>query len=144
MISVHDVAAYILVKLGKITTFKLHKLLYYCQAWSLVWDSKPLFQAHIWAWPNGPRLPEIYKRSKGKFKVAQWKWGSVTNLNKTQKETINAVLKFYGDKTGQQLNDLIWQEHPFWEAQHSLVYRSKGKCRITQKSMVEYYSSLMG
>ena len=41
MTTVHDVAAYILQKLGKMTTMKLQKLVYYSQAWSLVWDEKP-------------------------------------------------------------------------------------------------------
>ena len=34
----YDVAVYILNKLGSCTSMKLHKLLYFCQAWSLVWD----------------------------------------------------------------------------------------------------------
>ena len=43
MASVFDVAAYILEKQGEMTTLKLQKLVYYSQAWSLVWDEKPLF-----------------------------------------------------------------------------------------------------
>ncbi|MBC8146611.1 MAG: hypothetical protein H8E98_01335 [Bacteroidetes bacterium] len=38
IISVYDVADYILKQVGYITTMKLQKLVYYCQAWSLVWD----------------------------------------------------------------------------------------------------------
>ena len=37
MASVYDVAAYILEKQGAMTTWKLQKLVYYSQAWSLVW-----------------------------------------------------------------------------------------------------------
>jgi hypothetical protein len=33
---------------------KLHKILYYCQAWSLVWDDKPLFRERIEAWVTVP------------------------------------------------------------------------------------------
>ena len=40
-IQVFDVAAYILQKTGSMTTMKLQKLVYYSQAWSLVWDEKP-------------------------------------------------------------------------------------------------------
>ena len=39
MASAHDVAAYILKKLGPMTAMKLQKLVYYCQAWSLVWGN---------------------------------------------------------------------------------------------------------
>lgn len=30
--------------------------MYYAQAWSLVWDEKPLFPERIEAWVNGPVL----------------------------------------------------------------------------------------
>ena len=43
MPSVHDVAKFILKERGSMTVMKLHKLLYYAQAWTLVWDEKPLF-----------------------------------------------------------------------------------------------------
>ena len=42
MASVFDVAAYILQKQGFLTTWKLQKLVYYGQAWSLVWDDDAL------------------------------------------------------------------------------------------------------
>lgn len=38
MARVFDVAKYILHKKGPMTTMKLEKLTYYCQAWSLAWD----------------------------------------------------------------------------------------------------------
>ena len=41
--TVLDVAAYILERQGRMPTTKLQKLVYYCQAWSLVWDERPLF-----------------------------------------------------------------------------------------------------
>ncbi len=42
MATVFDVAAYILENTGSISTMKLQKLCYYSQAWSLVWDDKPI------------------------------------------------------------------------------------------------------
>ena len=48
--TVHDVAAYILTVKGRMPAVKLHKLLYYSQAWSLVWDDRLLFRARIEAW----------------------------------------------------------------------------------------------
>ena len=43
MATVFDVAAYILAKRGEMTAWKLQKLVYYSQAWSLVWDQRPIF-----------------------------------------------------------------------------------------------------
>jgi len=42
--NVIHVAAFILQQTGTLTTMKLQKLIYYGQAWSLVWDGEPLFQ----------------------------------------------------------------------------------------------------
>lgn len=44
-----DVAAYILSQTGPIEAKKLHCLLYYAQAWSLVLNNKPLFDDEIYA-----------------------------------------------------------------------------------------------
>lgn len=54
-----DVAKYILSKTGTIPAMKLQKLVYYSQAWALVWDEKPLFTAPIQAWANGPVCPRL-------------------------------------------------------------------------------------
>lgn len=37
-----DVAAYILAQRGPMTAMKLQKLVYYSQAWHLVWEEEPL------------------------------------------------------------------------------------------------------
>jgi hypothetical protein len=52
--TVFDVAAYILEKKGEMSAWRLQKLVYYSQAWSLVWDERPLFDEPIQAWANGP------------------------------------------------------------------------------------------
>ncbi len=92
MISVFDVAAFILSKLGPIPVMKLHKLVYYCQAWSLVWDEEPLFKERIEAWANGPVVKELYEIHKGQFKLALADMpGNPMLLNDEQKETVEAV-----------------------------------------------------
>ena len=40
---------------------KLQKLLYYAQAWNLVFNKNPLFQNKIEAWIHGPAVPEVYQ-----------------------------------------------------------------------------------
>ena len=48
--SIKDVAGYILSKKRKLTTKQLQKLVYFCQAWSLGWTGKPLFDARFEDW----------------------------------------------------------------------------------------------
>ena len=121
MATVHDLAAYILEKTGPITTWKLQKLVYYAQAWSLVWDERALFQARIEAWANGPVVPALYQEHRGMFQVRSWSKGNPNQLTKSERETVDAVLKFYGPKTSQWLSDLTHAEKPWREARGSLV-----------------------
>lgn len=141
MASVHDVASAILRKLGPMTAMKLEKLVYYCQAWSLVWDDAVLFPERIEAWAAGPVVPALYYRHRGQFQVGSWE-GNVDNLTATQNETIDAVLKYYGGKSSQWLSDLTHSESPWIEARAGLAPLERGNQEITLASMAEYYSSL--
>jgi uncharacterized phage-associated protein len=142
MASVFDVSAYILDKLGPITTMKLQKLVYYSQAWSLVWDDKPLFNEQIEAWANGPVIPNLYECHQSEFKITHLPKGDFNNLTPTERETIDEVLKFYGDKSSQWLSDLTHKEDPWVNARKGLANGERGSSTITHAAMAEYYGSL--
>lgn len=140
-VSVHDVAAFILQQLGEITAMKLQKLVYYCQAWALVWDESPLFDEEIQAWANGPVVPALYARHQGMFKVREWR-GDPSRLNDEQQDTILKVLEFYGDKSSQVLSDLTHRELPWLKARQGLGITERGNRVIRHADIAEYYSSL--
>lgn len=139
-----DVASYILKKCGTIPAMKLHKLVYYSQAWSLVWDDKPVFHDRIEAWANGPVVRSLYNRHKGRFRVGSIRGGDWKLLDPEQRETIDAVLDYYGDKSSQWLSDLTHMEAPWQEARAKagLASGQRGNACITHASMAEYYSGL--
>jgi uncharacterized phage-associated protein len=141
-VSVHDVAAYILEKVTAASAMKLEKLVYYSQAWSLVWDDEPLFSERIEAWANGPVVPELYEEHRGKFKVNAWPRGDASKLSKKQRDTVDAVLKFYAKRSAQQLSDLTHSEQPWRDARRDLPPTQRSKREITQAAMVEFYGSL--
>lgn len=68
MANAFDVAKYILEVKGTMSTMKLQKLCYYAQAWSLVWDDKPLFDEEFEAWANGPVCRELFFKTQGQKK----------------------------------------------------------------------------
>jgi len=142
--NVFDVAKYILQKNGSTTTVKLQKLVYYCQAWSLVWDETPLFNEKIEAWANGPVSPILFSAHKGKFRVniKCFPQGKLRNLSPKQKETIDNVLKYYGDKSSQWLVDLTHLENPWREARGQCGCGEVCNNKITFGAMAEYYSGL--
>lgn len=143
MASVHDVVVYILRKKGKIVAIKLHKLLYYCQAWSLVWDERPLFNARIEAWANGPVVPSVYRLHRGNYYIETWPCGDRHNLREAERETIDIVLAKYGRKSSQWLSELTHRERPWIDARRGLGPLDPGNHEITHAAMAEYYNSLV-
>ncbi len=143
MAKAHDVAAYIISRLRGLDAMKLQKLLYYSQAWSLVWDSKPLFNARIEAWANGPVVRDVFKAYQGQYKVSDAKFGNKDALNPKEKQTVDAVLKFYGKKSGFFLSELTHRERPWMDARKGVAPGAPSDREITLAAMSEYYGSLV-
>ncbi len=145
MANVFDVAYYILKKNGASSHMKLQKLVYYSQAWSLVWDEKPLFDEPVQAWANGPVIPALFAHLKGKFTVSASDLDanlSVNGLSEAEQETINLVLDFYANRDAQWLSDLTHLESPWANARINIPAGERGSREITLDQMAEYYSSL--
>lgn len=144
MATVFDAATYVVERLQETTAMKLQKLVYYCQAWSLVWDEAELFPEEFQAWANGPVCRELYNRHSGLFKITPGValGGDSAQLTQGQKATIDAVLGFYGGKTAQWLVDLTHLERPWQEARGGKAINEPGTDVIPKAKMLEYYSGL--
>lgn len=140
--NVFDLANYILSKTGEISTMKLQKLVFYCQAWSLVWDEKQLFDEQIEAWANGPVVPALYQAHKGMFTIANLPTGDSSKFSKNQLETIDKVLEVLSPKPAKWLIDLTHMESPWLNARQGLSTSERGNNIISLESIAEYYSSL--
>ena len=143
--SVRDVAEYILRSRGDMTAMKLQKLVYYAQAWSLVWDERPLFNERIEAWANGPVCRSLYADHYRQFSVSP---GTLVTgqpqLDDRARATIDAVLEFYGDKSAQWLSDLTHLEAP-WIRARERAGVAEGEASTEEVSLAdmhEYYSGL--
>ncbi len=141
MANVFDVAKYILQKQGIMTTMKLQKLVYYCQAWAVTWDSEPIFNEEIQAWASGPVVPVLYQHHRGMYQISDID-GNISNLKPNEIETINVVLDTYGDKSAQWLSDLTHIEDPWKNARIGVSDGTNCDNVISLSSMEEYYSSL--
>lgn len=145
MADVFDVAGYILHQRGEMTTWKLQKLVYYSQAWSLVWDEYPIFDERIEAWANGPVCPALYQKHRGAFLIKESDIADdadLDDLDENEKETIDAVLSYYGDKSSQWLSDLTHREDPWRDARIGLSDGERGNVEITHGAMADYYGNL--
>lgn len=132
-----DVASYILNQTGEITAMRLEQLLYYSQAWHMVWEQEPLFHDPIEAWWCGPITPTIYEHHHNLFKVnaETVPMGDSSRLSVTEASSVLSVIDFYNNQSAQYLSDLIHNEAPWRDACGAI---------IEPAAMVEYYSNLNG
>ena len=142
MATVFDVSAFILKEMGPMSAMKLQKLVYYSQAWSLVWDEEPLFPERIEAWANGPVCPQLYREHKGQFQVTKLARGKASNLNQDQRETVEAVLAKYGKKSAPWLSELTHKERPWKRARRGVPNGVRSSATISHAEMAEYYGGL--
>jgi uncharacterized phage-associated protein len=142
MADVFDVSAYVLKKAGPMTAMKLQKLVYYAQAWSLVWDEEPLFDERIEAWANGPVSPDLYFEHQGQFTVSKAPKGDAKALTSDERETVDAILEHYGKKRAHWLSDLTHREDPWRNARRGLPDGVRSNRVISHASMAEFYGNL--
>ncbi|MDX8036319.1 DUF4065 domain-containing protein [Lentzea sp. BCCO 10_0856] len=146
MASALDVAAYILARKGPMTAMKLQKLVYYSQAWHLVWDEEPLFHEQIEAWANGPVVRELYRehRLRWRLEASERLGGDPEVLQQQEKDTVDIVLDSYGDKPANWLSELTHREAPWKLAREraGLAEGQRGSAPILQSDMFEYYDGL--
>ncbi len=142
MAGVQDVAAALLERRGAMDTFKLQKLVYYCQAWHLVWEDKALFAEPIEAWAAGPVVRALYDLHRGSYSVNAWPNGDARELKKKERRTVEIVADSYGELTGRRLSLLTHSEHPWQSARAGLGPTDRSDNEITLVSMKSYYSAL--
>lgn len=144
MATIFDVAKYIVKQLGPVTTMKLQKLCYYCQAWSLAWDDKPLFEEDFEAWANGPVCPELFKKHQGLFEIDEKLFSDIPDYPFTDNEleTLQSVLDYYGDKEPHWLSELTHLENPWKIARKGVAIGTPSHNIISKEDMQQYYGGL--
>ncbi|HEX9888872.1 MAG TPA: type II toxin-antitoxin system antitoxin SocA domain-containing protein [Nitriliruptorales bacterium] len=93
-------------------TVKLHKLLYYCQAWHATWTGEALFDEPIEAWENGPVVADLWRVEKHGFRVSM----PDEPLSDEEARTVSYVVSRYGSKWASQLIGETHAERPWREA----------------------------
>lgn len=148
MNNVLEVARYIITKINEpIPKFKLQKLVYYCQAWSLAWDDIKLFDEDFEITLGGPICKVLLDRHKDLIIVGK---DSLKEINievvftKDQLETMDSVINYYGDKDPFWLTELIRKEKPWLETIRKYDEDGSNGKIINKNLIKEYYKSLEG
>ncbi len=144
MATVFDVADYILKRKGNISAWKLQKLCYYAQAWHYTWTDHAIFPEQFQAWRNGPVCPELFHAHQGRYVVhcGDLCKGNANNLTSDEKDSIDKVLDFYGDREPGDLREQTHHEAPWRDARAGLSDEENCTNEITLESMGAYYGGL--
>lgn len=140
MASPLDVAEFVMtaVPSARSDWMKLQKLVYYAQAWSLVWDGRPMFTGSVEAWRYGPVVPVLYRAQRHEPEGPR---GNPANLDALAIETLRAVVAAFGDKSGPWLSDLAHRERPWIDARQGLPADARGNGEITHDAMRAWYAA---
>lgn len=142
MVTVHDVAAYILRRHGRMSAMKLQKLVYYAQAWLTVWSLEPLFPERIEAWAKGPVAPDLYQRHRGRFEISAWPTGDPDALDEVTAHLVNTVLDYYAPHSAEWLSELTHNERPWQDARRHVPPSERSHQEITPEMLRSYYGAL--
>jgi uncharacterized phage-associated protein len=114
----------ILAEYGELSTMKLQKLLYYCQAWHLAWFDEPLVDEAFQAWEQGPVVPEVWRRHRGRATVqpptGSRREAALAQVHGRARYVLEYVLAEYGSMTGDELSDATHAEAPYLQARAGL------------------------
>lgn len=125
-----------------ITNKKLQKLLYYAQAWSLVFNSKKIFDESIEAWVHGPAVPSVYSEFKN------FGFGNINTevdekdfelLSEDDKKVLEDVWKTYGKFDADYLEILAHNEDPWQKARDGIAADESCSNEISTDLMKTYY-----
>jgi len=140
MADANDVAAAVLSELGEMTTMKLQKLVYYCQAWHVAQYRTPLFAEQIQAWKQGPVVPALWDRHRKSRTVAEWPWGDAANLNENERATLAWVVAKYGRFSAERLSRMSHHEIPWRIARGALPDAAPSDAPISLNDMRRYFA----
>ncbi|ELS03573.1 putative phage-associated protein [Xenococcus sp. PCC 7305] len=123
-----------------LTKKKLQKLVYYSQAWHLVFLGKPLFDDEFQAWRHGAVSIQVRQAYR------EYQYDSlptpVENIDWEPNEAkiLEEIWRVYGFLSADELEDLNHHEMPWLNARVGLAPNESSKNPISQYDMKFYYS----
>jgi len=151
-ISAKKLAYYILARLGPMEHLKIHKLIYYVEAYHLAYFELSLIEEDFQAWVHGPVVLPVWIEIKSianvydavkLSKVAEKEAIDFINKNLTesQVQVVNDILEEFGSKSAYELECLTHIEDPWIKARKGLPADQHGKTIISKNEIMKYYKT---
>jgi uncharacterized phage-associated protein len=141
MATIDDVAAAVVVMLGRMTTKKLQKLVYYSQAWHLTRHGVRLFPDEIQAWREGPVVRELYVKHRTRYEIQTWPDGDPTRLGDDELDTVRWVAATYGGFSAESLSRMTHAESPWRVARGLTPQNEPSQALISDDIMRNFYAN---
>jgi len=123
-----------------LTHFRLQKLLYYAQAWSVVLRDTELFQEEICAWENGPVVNEVYRSlpdGRCAACVPNDAFASAPDLDPEDAAFLKSFWEAYSEYSASQLYRMTHSEMPWQKAWND---RPNANAPIPFEDIEQYFS----
>lgn len=134
MLDAMEVTKYVLYR-QSMSNLKLQKILYLCQAWSLVILREPLFQDDIQAWDFGPVVEPVYRH------YLPYQLGNIPSpkahpyFEEKYEAVIDAVVEHFKDWNVTSLTKLTQNQDPWVKARK----RRRGNGTIPNRAIQKYF-----
>ncbi|CCB85080.1 putative uncharacterized protein [Parachlamydia acanthamoebae UV-7] len=141
-VSALDIAAYILANHTRntpIAAWKMHILVYYCQVYQLISEGIPFFNEKIMATQKGIMIHELCALHYNQLYIGDSSKGNLNHLSLKQIDIIGEVMKKYGNKTLEELGQLIQLEAP-WKKARQETTDLRVSVEIIPISILELYN----
>lgn len=138
-----NVAACILNECGNLSTMKLQKLCFYSQAYHLVRLGVPLFEDDFEAWANGPVVPRLFQRHRGRFVLSRGFFGEgdLNDLGDEAARSIGHVVTCLRDWDGASLSTMTHNERPWLDAREGCAPAERCSRVISKEAIKAFYAS---
>lgn len=111
---------------------KMHKLMYFAQRESLMYNSEPLFDGTFYGWKYGPVLKEVRSEYYGNTAPFGAVVGTVSENTKT---LLQSVLNRYGSLSSWKLSSLSHEEFSWKKARQGLAAGEDGNVELSLEAM---------
>jgi gp27 len=113
---------------------RMHKLMYFAQRESLMYNKEPLFDATFYGWKYGPVLKEVRNQFKKDLNLEE-----LTKLKDSvsdnTKKILESVFDRYGSLSSWKLSALSHEEFSWKMARSGLNYEDNGNVPLSLNAM---------
>lgn len=137
--NVIDAAAFLVTIAGPLARGKLHDLLYFAQAWHLVWDNELLYPDAILATDDGVEIEAVNQLLGDTFTVTatHLRKGRMNRLTDSQQRTLVGITKFYAGRNHFRLSEEIRSSLPWTKARSRM--QADGNAIIEPAALHRHY-----